>query len=334
MAELTPRERILATVQGGPVDRIPAALWRHFPGQDTAADSLADAVIAFQREYGFDLVKITFASGYPAEAWGARLEPDQNREGTRRYVERRICNARDWHRLPLLGVDGPVLQMQLAALLKVRVGVGPDVHVLPTVFSPLTVAKQLAGQDVLMEHLHNRPADLHAGLRTVAATMAGFAAACMRHGGDGVFFATQLARHDLLTEEEYAVFGLPYDQTVLEAVAGGNALVVAHLCGSRPMLSLGARYGAHIVNWHDQAGGPSLQEGLAMLPSSAVLGGLDRERLATATPEQVAADVRRAVDDCGGRGRVVVGTGCVALQDTPVENFRAVSQAARSCRPD
>ena len=42
------RERLLAASRRQAVDRIPIALWRHFPGDDQRAADLAQATIAFQ----------------------------------------------------------------------------------------------------------------------------------------------------------------------------------------------------------------------------------------------------------------------------------------------
>jgi uroporphyrinogen decarboxylase len=146
-----------------------------------------------------------------------------------------------------------------------------------------------------------------------------------------MFFATQFARRDLLSDEEYVAFGERYDRVVLEALADTGALLLLHVCGSSPMLQLGDRYHADIVNWHDQTAGPSLAEGLAMRRSGAVLGGLDRERLRNCTPEEVAADVRGAVAQTGGL-RLIVGAGCVTLMGTPPGNLLAVREAAHASR--
>ncbi len=51
------RERLQAVLRGEAPDRIPVALWRHFPVDDQQPELLAGAVLAFQREYDFDLIK-------------------------------------------------------------------------------------------------------------------------------------------------------------------------------------------------------------------------------------------------------------------------------------
>ena len=46
---LSKRERLERTVAGEETDRVPVALWRHWPGDDQRAVDLAEATVAFQR---------------------------------------------------------------------------------------------------------------------------------------------------------------------------------------------------------------------------------------------------------------------------------------------
>jgi uroporphyrinogen decarboxylase len=48
MEPMSKRERLKATIQGEATDRMPVALWRHFPGDDQDPVSLAASTVAFQ----------------------------------------------------------------------------------------------------------------------------------------------------------------------------------------------------------------------------------------------------------------------------------------------
>nr|MDQ3006912.1 uroporphyrinogen decarboxylase [Chloroflexota bacterium] len=98
----THRERIQAAVKGEMLDRPPVALWRHFPVDDQSPETLANAVLHFQNSYDFDLVKVTPASSFSVKDWGVDDEWVGDTEGTRRYTQRVIHDARDWESLPLL----------------------------------------------------------------------------------------------------------------------------------------------------------------------------------------------------------------------------------------
>src|SRR2546426_1119779 len=97
---MTSRDRIRAAIAGKPVDRVPVALWRHFPGDDQRAESLAAAHVTFQKTYQWDLLKVTPASGYYGDDWGLRAGYKPNREGTRHYTDRPIKNTAGWNSSP------------------------------------------------------------------------------------------------------------------------------------------------------------------------------------------------------------------------------------------
>jgi uroporphyrinogen decarboxylase len=199
--------------------------------------------------------------------------------------------------------------------------VGSEVHVLQTIFSPLTVAKHLVGPRLLVD-LRDNPAELHAGLTVVADTVARFAAASLESGADAVFFATQFACFNLLSEAEYREFGERYDRVVLDAVTDRADFVLLHAHGLNPMFDLLAAYPVQAMNWHDRRTWPTLAEGQRRF-AGAVVGGIDEWATLQTTPQQVAAQAAEAIAQTGGR-RFILTAGCVIPVDTPEANIRAM----------
>lgn len=323
------RERLHAAILGQPVDRPPVALWRHFPQADQDAVALARAHLDFQAQYDWDFLKVTPTSGYPAEDWGLRAEHRGNREGTRATLDYPVKSAGDWRTLWPLDVQKGVLGRELETLRLVRAGSGPDIHVLQTIFSPLSVAKNL-GRDRLLEDLRQHPADLHAALAVIAETTARFAQACLESGADAIFFATQFASHDLLRVAEYQEFGVAYDETVLAAVAGRAEFVFLHAHGTRPMFELLADYPVQVINWHDRTTPPTLAQGKQRF-AGAVAGGLDewgtlQTPPAADRPNGAAGQAWEAIAQTGGQ-RFILAPGCVIPVDTPEENIQAVRRS-------
>ncbi|HEY5595904.1 MAG TPA: uroporphyrinogen decarboxylase family protein [Candidatus Bipolaricaulota bacterium] len=323
---MTHKQRIQAAIGGKPLDRLPVALWRHFPREDATAEGLARSVVQFQQRFDFDLVKVTPVAGYPAEAWGATLHYLDNANGTRGYTHRPVQSAADWHALARLDVRQGLLGRELHALRLIRQGVGPDVHVMQTIFSPLTIARNLS--DALWkEHLQQEPGALHAGLQIITQTTADFAKACLQEGADSLFFATQLASFDELSQPQYEAFGMAYDLQILKAIRGQTDLVLLHVHGLNVMFELACRYPVDALNWHDRRTAPTLARGLEQFEGT-VLGGLDEhETLSGGTPDQVRAQAQDAIAQTQGK-RFILGAGCVALVTTPEENFQAAKEAA------
>lgn len=321
------RERVLAAVHGERPDRTPISLWRHWPKDDRAPETLARAVAGWQQTYDFDLVKVTPASGYSVEDWGTRFAETGNREGTREYVDRPVKQARDWERLWPLAVTSGVLGRELETLRLIRAQVGPDVFVLQTIFSPLTVAREIAGDGVLLSHLRDHPQELRRGLSIIADSYGRYAEECLRAGADGIFFATQCATTDMLSEDEYQEFGIPYDRHVLGGPADRGALTLLHIHGVNVMFDLLAgAYPVSIINWHDRRTEPALVAARRRT-AAALMGGINEwETLAQGTPQQVEAEVRDAIRQTDGRG-YLVSAGCVVPVDTPEANLRAARAA-------
>ena len=201
-------ERMRAALRGREVDRPPVSLWRHWPVEDETAAGLAAAMLRWQRDYDFDLVKMMPTGTYGIEDWGASTIYEPNDHGVRTVVRYGVTRAEQWPTLDQLDVTRGYLGNQIEAVRLVAAELNGDVPILQTVFSPLTTAVKLAGDRVFAD-LRLRPELLKAGLQMIAETTARFAKESLRAGADGVFFATQCATHRLLAEAEYREFGAP-----------------------------------------------------------------------------------------------------------------------------
>lgn len=322
------RERLEAAIHGAPVDRAPVALWRHWPGDDYRPEDLAAATVAFQRQYDFDFVKVTPASSFCLEDWGAQDRWLGNEEGTRDYTHHPVAQPEDWVQLPLLDPYRGALARQVHCLKLIRSALGDEVPVIQTIFSPLAQAKNLVGDDRLLVHLRRHPDALRAGLEMITQSTIRFIEVIKSTGIAGIFYAIQHANYGLLSEAEYKLYGSAYDLRIL-AVAGDLWLNVLHLHGNDVMFDLVRDYPVQVINWHDRETPPSLSEGRARFPG-AVLGGIQRiETLLRGSPDQVRAEAAEALAQTGGR-RFILGTGCVTLITTPTSNIRAVREAVES----
>lgn len=322
MDTMTKRQRLEATFRGDPVDRPPVALWRHWPGDDQRADDLAQAQIAFQRRYDWDFIKVTPSSGYCVEDWGVETAYVGSLEGTREYRRYRVHAPNDWQALPVLDPQRGALGRQLRCLRAIAEALDGEVPFIQTIFNPLSVAKYLAGDDALRVHLRRRPEQLMAGLEVITQSTVAFVREVMRTGAAGLFLAVQHAQYGLLSEEEYATFGQPYDLRVLEAASDGWFHLL-HLHGADVMFDLLADYPVQVVNWHDRETPPTLSEGLARF-GGAVCGGLRQwETMVRGEPDEVRAEAADAIAQTGGR-RFILGTGCVTPIVAPTSNLMAV----------
>jgi uroporphyrinogen decarboxylase len=335
---LTARERLQACIKNDPAqDRPPVALWRHFPVDDQNPETLAAATLDFQHHYNFDLVKVTPASSFSIKDWGAEDAWEGSTEGTRRYTGHPIQKPQDWERLPVLDpARAPHLSGQISCLRQIRAGLGPDIPLLQTVFSPLAQAKNLASGETLIVHLRKYPEAVMKGLQSITETTRRFVEASMATGIDGIFYAVQHAQAGLLTLDEYKTFGLPFDLKTA-GPAAGLWFNLLHLHGLQIYFELVPHFASlfPIVNWHDRETYPSLAEARAseVLKASEIApvfcGGLSQHTIVYAGAAEVRAEAADAIRQTAGR-RLLLGTGCVVPVIAPHGNILAARQSVEA----
>jgi len=324
----THRQRLETCLGGGEVDRSPVAFWRHFPVDDQTAEGLANAILNFQNTFNFDLVKVTPASSFCLQDWGAEDEWRGASEGTRTYTQRVIQRPEDWEKLQLLDPQKGALGQQLRCLRLLVKELGQETPVIQTIFNPLSQAKNLVGGDKLLVHLRRYPDAVHAGLQTIVETSQRFIEAALETGIAGIFYAVQHARYGLLSTDEYAQFGTIYDLQVLEP-AQSLWLNMLHLHGLDVMFNLFTDFPVDIINWHDRETPPSLKIGKQRF-SGVVCGGIRREEtMVLGVPEQVRAEAREAIETTEGK-RFILGTGCVIPTITPLGNILAARNSVEN----
>src|ERR1700712_229244 len=96
------RERLERTMAGEATDRIPVALWRHFPGDDQRAADLARSAVDYQREYNWDFVNLTPSSSFCTGDYGVQDEWQGALDGTRTITKRGVTRSLDWTNLRTL----------------------------------------------------------------------------------------------------------------------------------------------------------------------------------------------------------------------------------------
>jgi uroporphyrinogen decarboxylase len=327
MKQMSRRERILAALNRQPVDRVPYAVWRHFPTVDRSPAGLAQATLRFHERYGSDFIKVTPAGGYAVQAWGCVESTELREDGHRPCATCAVRDAGDWKKIrPLDPGAAPGWVDHIETIIRMgfdrRIG---DAPVVPTLFSPLSLARKLSGDRLALD-LRENPQAVTDALEAITETLVRFAALALDEGVSGIFYSIQAASRSVHREEDYLRFGEPYDRRVLESVRDRSILTIVHAHGTALMFEQLARLPGHAWNWDDRATPPSLAAGKAQVPG-AVIGGLDQwKTLRDGTPEAAADEARDAVAQTDGLG-LVVGPGCVLPMETPDANVAAVVRA-------
>ena len=327
MTDWSKRKRLEATVVGDKADRLPVALWRHWPGDDQDGAALAASLLKWQRDYDWDVVKVSPASSYSVTDWGVKDEWRGSLEGTREYTHRAVKQPYDWEAIKPLDPTQGMLASQIKALRLVGAGLDAETPFIATIFAPLAQARHLAGGETVLHHLRRHPDSLHKGLATITESTLRFIEEAKATGMSGIYYAVQHARYPLMSQEEYDQFGRPYDEQILEAVSD-LWLNMLHIHSTDIIFDAVADYPVQFVNWHDRETDVSLADGLKHILGAAS-GGVSRWSMYHERPGQMMSEIHHALAQTNGR-RLMLGTGCVIMTNTPLRNIRALRESVKA----
>ena len=321
------RERILATLRGETTDRPPVSFWRHFYEKENSAAGLAEAMLDFQRRFDWDFMKVNPRASYYGEGWGVKVRFRGELGLKPERVDAPIKDPHDWEKVRSLSPEAGALGEQLEALVRIREGLGPEVPMVQTIFTPLSIAGDLVvSPDQLLRDLKENKEVVHRAIKEIATTFALYARACLGAGVDGVFLATtEWASRDFLTDSQYLEFGLPYDLEILKGAAEGSFNIL-HVCGRNNMLKGLLDYPVHAFNWRaTDPTNPSFGE-ILRLSGKAVIGGIDEEgTLRCGSWKDLKQEMEKARGQSAGR-KWMLGPGCAVPVDVPEARLRLIRE--------
>ncbi|SOY94593.1 Uroporphyrinogen decarboxylase (URO-D) [Cupriavidus taiwanensis] len=320
-------KRMDAVLRGDAMEQLPISLWRHFPVEDMDPGRLARHTIAWQEKWRFDFVKFMPPGTFSVEDWGAATAYTGATNGARVVTNAAVKRTEDWKKIRHLNARAGSWGQQNVALAQAAGGLNGSVPILQTVFSPLTTARKLA-TDGMFADIRCNPDALEAALRVITDVTIEFCLDAIRAGAHGIFLATQLASHRLLTVTEYERFGAKYDIEILEALRGRCQFNMLHAHGDDIMFDLLSSYPVQLFNWHDRLTDPDLRRARQKF-SQVLVGGLNEHNtLVRGTPQEIAGEVMDAIEQTDGR-RLIIGPGCVLPVATADSAIQAVVEAAR-----
>lgn len=334
------RERILAHLDGRPVDRLPLMpITMQFSSdliragyRQYATDHrlLVAAQIRTAVEYDFDYVSAISDPAREAADCGADIVwfDDQPPAFNEDYAL-----LADKVRLAQLKIPDPHgggrMTDRLRAIELFQQQIGTDKLIEGWIEGPMAEGADLRGINAIMMDFYDDPAFI-TDLFEFATEMAiRFARAQVEAGADLIGIGDAAA--SLIGPEFYNGMVLPYEQRMIEAIHAMGAKARLHICGNTSALLAGmGRSGADIVDLDYLA---DLGEGrVQMGPDQVLLGNIEPVGvLSRGNPEQIHAAVAACHRAAGPR--FIVGAGCEVPRETPAENLRALCDYARMNRP-
>jgi uroporphyrinogen decarboxylase len=308
------REKVLAVLdQSKPNEYVPAAFFLHF--DEKLGQGAIDRHLAFFRATNMDFVKIQYEIVLP------RLD--------------NIKSPKDWAKIPVYDKD--FFEPQLAVIEALAKELKNEALILPTVYSPLSLAGQAVGENAV-SHIKEDPDAVEKGFSNLTDSILNFLHESIKRGADGFYISSQGG--DSKRFGDGPIFDkliAPYDKIISQEASDKALLNILHICDygdtSYAHLDKFVSYPGSIIN-------PPIHktDGTAIKPKDVqaefkrpVFGGLDRLGvIATGTPEQAKAEVDKVLKDASPN--FILGADCTVPSETPWQNLRAIIDYAHDWR--
>ncbi|MDD2956744.1 MAG: uroporphyrinogen decarboxylase family protein, partial [Oscillospiraceae bacterium] len=314
------RERVLAVLAKKAPDAIPSGFSLHFPRESAFGQAAVQAHLRFFRETDTDILKIMNENLVPN--MGPIKTPD------------------DWRCIRPMSLASPFLQAQLELTRRILEGCDRPAYLVGTVHgitaSTIHPIEACYGygpvRELLCAHLREKPQPVLDAMARISEAMCLLSQKYIELGVDGVYYASLGGERRYFTDEEFARWIAPFDQAALAAIreAGGHTFL--HICKDGLNMERYASFAplADVVNWGVYETGFSLEQGRALFPDSAIMGGLaNRSGVVTGgTEEELSAAVKKLVRSQQGLP-FILGADCTLPTEIPYEKIRLMAKAAR-----
>jgi len=204
--------------------------------------------------------------------------------------------------------------------------VGGDKLVEGWVEGPIAEAADLRGINHLMIDFLDDPAFVRDLFEFVLENALAFGRAQIEAGANLIGVGDAAA--SLINRSLYDEFVLPYEKRLIDGLQEAGGTIRLHICGNTKHLLDGiAPLGCEMVDLDSLVEMTDARELLG--PDQVIAGNIDPVRaLRNSDPATIRQDLTSCHQAAGDR--YIVGAGCEVPRDTPLENFHAMREFARS----
>ncbi len=314
---MTEKERVIAAINGQPVDHTPSGFWLHFPESCFFGDAAVQAHLDFFEKTGTDIQKIMNENLVPCDI--------------------PIKKAADWKNLKSFSRKSPFIVNQVEIIQRILDKTGGEGLTLATIHGIVASAWHArggsagyeTGSGLLAAHLREDPQAVSYGWQVISDGLAILTEACLEAGADGIYYAALGGEECLFTDEEFQTYIKPHDLKILQA-AKASSCNLLHICKDRLKLDRYRDYPCAAVNWGVYEQNLSLLEGAKLFDDRAILGGLDDRSgvLVDGSEEQIREAVHQLLREMEGR-RFILGADCTLPTEIDYGRIRTAVEAAK-----
>ena len=293
---------------------VPAAFFMHFGRDYNFGQAAVDRHLAYFKATDMDFVKIQYELGM------SRIE---------------LKTPSDWENVPVYQKEffEPVLSIISGVVKEAK----SEALIIPTVYSPLMCAGQIAGgRKNLLQQIEENPDAVLKAMHKVTESVMNYMKAAIESGADGFYLSTQGMEINGLPAEEFDKFVRPFDLEVMTHADKNCVFNILHICdyeGKYEGLSAYTAYPGKVVNTPIALadGTPVSTKDMAALFKRPIMGGLNRlAEIANGTTEELHVAVEKALKEAPAN--FILGADCTIPNTTNWETLRSIIQKAHTFR--
>lgn len=198
------------------------------------------------------------------------------------------------------------------------------VPIICAIVGPFTLAGQLRGSQEAITEVAMRPEFIKGILEVATQWDIAYSKAAIEAGADIISIIDSTSGGDVLGPSQYSEFAQPYQKRVVDSIRGMDGYSILHICGkttkNMPMIIETGANGISVdqqmdIGWvKQQANG-----------KAAVIGNVSpTSTLLFKKPKDVIAESKKCID----AGTDILSPGCGFASETPLENMKALVEAA------
>jgi MtaA/CmuA family methyltransferase len=333
---MTSRERVIAMLEGRPVDHLPsmpitmmfAADCLGVKYREYARDHriLAEGQIKTAEQFGFDYVSTISDPAREAADYGAMIEWYEDQPPAIIESEALLCEKSVLARLkPPEPMSGGRMEDRVHGIELLRRRVGSGKFVEGWVEGPCAEGADLRGISRLMLDFSEDPEFVRDLFEFVLGTAIRFAHVQIEAGADIIGVGDAAA--SLVGPRIYQEFVWPFEKRLVDSIHSMGGRVRLHICGNtRKILGGMGKLGCDMVDLDFPV---RLEEArVQMGPRQVLAGNLNPVKdVCYGTPQTI----RQTLSECCRQAgpNYIVAAGCEIVRDTPHANVRALTEFAQ-----
>ncbi len=237
--------------------------------------------------------------------------------------------------LPLLDPKSSGRMPEVIAAIKTAAGSEPysepyseidsevDLPVIADLVGPVSLATSLVDTRKLLKSMLSEPEAVHSLLRVLTDGSIGFLRELIHAGAEVVFIMDPASNGEMLGEDLFREFTLPYLNELAESAAsyGREVGTIVHICGNAMKLAhLLGELKADIISLDSDT---SIRELKELLPGKRLMAGLSIDTLFHKGPVEIGQEASKLVAD----GAVMIAPSCGITREIPLQNMVSLSRS-------